>query len=127
MWGKHLLKSWSTTQQVVALSSGEAELYAMLKGATQAKGIMSMFNDWGILNQCVVKSDATAALGISHRTGLGKTRHIEVQYLWIQQEVNDKTLEVKKVPTDDNPADVLTKFLKGELCEKHLESMGCQA
>ena len=33
--GKHMIKSWSSTQQVMALSSGEAELYGMLKGATQ--------------------------------------------------------------------------------------------
>ena len=33
------MKSWSSTKQVMALSSGEAELYGMLKGATQTKGL----------------------------------------------------------------------------------------
>jgi len=124
MWGKHMLKSWSSTQQVVARSSGEAELHALLKGATQAKGIMSMFLDWNIGNQCILKTDATAALGISHRMGLGRTRHIEVQYLWIQQEANNKELEIKKVSTHINPADVLTKFLKTDVSEKNLKTLG---
>ncbi len=84
-WGQHMIKSWSSTQQVVALSSGEAEFYAVLKGATQTKGAIAMFVDWGVKLDGIVKTDASAAIGITHRVGLGKTRHIEVQYLWIQQ------------------------------------------
>ena len=44
--GKHLIKSWSSTQQVMALSSGEGELYGMLKGATQTNGLISMMADF---------------------------------------------------------------------------------
>ena len=40
MYGSHALKTWSSQQQVVALSSGEAELYALVKAAAQTKGIM---------------------------------------------------------------------------------------
>ena len=125
-WGCHTIKSWSSTQQVVALSSGEAELYALLKGAAQAKGVMSMFMDWSYENACIVRTDANAALGIVHRLGLGKTRHIDIQYLWIQQEVANKNLRVDKVSTHDNPADLLTKFLKAETMEKHIEAMRCR-
>ena len=57
MLGKHLIKSWSSTQKVIALSSGEAELYALLKGATQAKGLMSMLYDWNIITQSIVNTD----------------------------------------------------------------------
>ena len=32
MIGAHLVKSWSSTQNSISLSSGEAELYAMVKG-----------------------------------------------------------------------------------------------
>ena len=38
--GNHLVKSWATTQKHVALSSGEAEIYALVKGAAQAKLIV---------------------------------------------------------------------------------------
>ena len=34
MIGSHLLKSWSTTQSVIALSSGEVEYYSMVKGGS---------------------------------------------------------------------------------------------
>ena len=46
-----------------------------------------------------------------HRRGFGKTRHIDVQYLWIQQHVFEERLHVAKVGTDANPADILTKHL----------------
>ena len=46
-FGKHLIKSWSSAQQVMALSSGEAELHGMIKGATQTQGLISMMADLG--------------------------------------------------------------------------------
>ena len=59
-YGRHLLKSWSSNQQIVALSSGEAELYALTKGAAQTLGIVSMAKDMGrSLRRCL---GATARL-----------------------------------------------------------------
>ena len=42
MSGQHVLKTWSTTQATVALSSAEAELFALVKGAGQALGMMAL-------------------------------------------------------------------------------------
>ena len=38
MLGQHMIKSWSTTQSVIALSSGEAEYYSMVKGGSVGLG-----------------------------------------------------------------------------------------
>ena len=108
--GRHLIESWSSTQQVMALSSGDAELCGMLEGATQTKGLISMMADLGEKVVAAVCSDASAAIGIAHRHGLGKTRHIEVQYLWRQHEVKEGKLTVKKVGTNDNPVHVGNGF-----------------
>ena len=75
----------------------------MLKGATQTKGLISMMADFGEKVVATVCSDASAAIGMTHRQGLGKTRHIEVHYLWIQHEVREDKLTVKKVGTHNNP------------------------
>ena len=124
MFGDHMLKSWSTTQQVIAMSSGEAELYALIKGASQIKGMMTQFKEWGTEVNGIIRTDASAALGMVHRQGLGKTRHIDVQYLWIQGEVMEEKLSVTKVATEENPADVLTKVLKPDIMKYHTEGMG---
>ena len=77
----HLVKSWSTTQPMIALSSGEAELYALVKAAAQAKDLCNLMADFGYETKITVHTDSTAAIGIVHRKGLGKTRRIEVQYV----------------------------------------------
>ena len=123
--GSHLLKSWASTQQVIATSSGEAELYAMVKGASQTIGMVSMAFDFNDVLEGHVSCDANAAIGIAHRQGLGKLRHINVQWLWIQERVRNKELNLSKVPGEDNPADAMTKFLAKDIMQKHRESMSC--
>ena len=71
-------------------------------------------------------TDASAAIGIVHRVGLGRTRHIDVQFLWIQGEVQNKAVRVVKVGTAENPADVLTKNLSAEVMNKHMKAMHCR-
>ena len=68
-----------------------------------------------------VYSDATAAIAISQRLGLGKLRHIETQYVWLQEKVADKHLSMHKVHGTSNPADMLTKALNAETLGRHLE------
>ena len=48
MVGDVCLKAWSTTQRVVALSSGEAEYFAAIKGASEGLGFFAGCADLGI-------------------------------------------------------------------------------
>ena len=124
MLGSHCLKGYSATQATVALSSVEAELYAMTKGAATALGVISLAADFGISLSGLVHCDASAALGIVNRQGLGKLRHINVRYLWLQEKVKDKELDVVKVPGVDNPADLFTKHLDANAMWKHIKKLG---
>ena len=45
--GSHLLRSYSKTQANVALSSAEAELYAMVSAASEGLGARAMVEDFG--------------------------------------------------------------------------------
>ena len=103
MWGYHPIKSWCTTQTVVALSSGEAELYALTKGAAQTLGLISLARDFGYEVRGTIHSDASAALGIVAREGLGKLRHVRVQYLWIQDRVRGGTWKRPKSTVPATP------------------------
>ena len=47
MLGRHTLKGWSKTQFLIALSSGEFELYASLKASAEALGLVSLLQDLG--------------------------------------------------------------------------------
>jgi len=126
MYGKRVLRAWSATQGVVALSSAEAELYAMIKGAAETLGMLSLANDFGDTLDGRVHSDAAAAIGIINRTGVGKLRHLRVQYLWLQDKVRIAELMVQKVPGVENPADLLTKHLAADTMNKHLRRLQCE-
>ena len=124
MLGSHAVMNWSATQQVVALSSGEAELYAMTKGAANTKGMMSLGMDFGMMFHGRIGCDSSAAIGMVNRTGVGKLRHIRVQYLWIQGVVKSGELSVSKVPGLENPADVLTKYTDARTMQGHTWRLG---
>ena len=70
-----------------------------------------------------VHSDASAALGIVNRTGLGKLRHLNVQFLWVQNRAAMGDMKITKVPGKDNPADLMTKHLPAAEIEKHCEEL----
>eukprot|EP00974_Lingulodinium_polyedra_P029052 2800274-Lingulodinium_polyedra.AAC.1 len=55
--------------------------------------------------------DSSAAAGLIQKEGLGKAKHISTQWLWIQQEVRGKRVQVRKVAGSTNPADLMTKPL----------------
>ena len=46
--GEHTIKGWSKTQSLIALSSGESELYAALKASAERLGTMSVLSDLGL-------------------------------------------------------------------------------
>ena len=119
MIGSHLLKGWSKTQTLIALSSGESELYATLKAASEGLGIISVAKDLGWKLDGEVWGDASAALGIIKRRGLGKTRHIDTGSLWIQQTAAENRLKFGKVLGRDNPADLYTKYLDWNTIRRH--------
>jgi len=93
----------------VAQSSGEAEYYALVRAASESLGMQSLMRDmgWGAKIRLLV--DSSAAKSIASRTGLGKLRHLEIKFLWLQEAVRRKKVVLSKVRGDVNPADVLTK------------------
>ena len=114
MMGRHCIKTWSSSQGAVALSSAEAEFYGMVEAVTRAKGLGSLARDLGFSNiSSVVQlgTDSSAAKSFVCRRGLGKMRHLDIRDLWLQKEVADGKLEVSKVLGIENPADLMTKIL----------------
>ena len=123
MRGGHLLKHWSSTQQTFALSSGEAELKGIVKGAAEGMGMQNIAKDLSIYYDIHLYTDSSAAMGMVARKGMGEVRHIEVGELWIQDAVRNNVLTVNKGKGEDNPADILTKDIEQGLIHKHCHGM----
>ena len=93
-FGRHLWDTSSSTQDLVATSSGVAEFYAQVRGA--ALGIQNQ----NIMKQCDLNlevqfgCDASAARGMMQKQGGGRVKHIDIKDLWIQQFIRDGKLKV---------------------------------
>ena len=122
----HYIKSWSKGQSVIALSSAEAELYGIIKTASECLGLMSIMQDWGIVTKATLYTDASAAIGVLGRSGLGKLRHIDTSYLWLQQESIKRKLVINKILGTINPADMHTKALPYDSIVKHITTSNMQ-
>ena len=125
MFGKHLLKGWSSTQKVIALSSGEAEYYGIVRGSSEAIGSRNLLADMNVEVRIRVHEDSSAAKSVAQRIGAEKLRHIEVNQLWVQEKVRDKVIEISKVKGVDNLADPLTKYVDAHDICKHLRGIYC--
>ena len=115
------MDSWVASDQVRALSSREAELCGIVDGS--ARGIFTehMYKMMGRTINIDVETDSTAAIGMCSRTGVGKSRHIQVRWLWIQDAIRDKVVRVRKVRGTDNEADMGTKDLDGPTHQRLLQ------
>ena len=124
--GSHCIRTWSSTQLPIALSSAEAEYYSMVDGATKAFGIRAMLLEIGMKTEgpILLSCDSSAARAFAARRGLGRMRHIETRMLWLQSQVLARNIVLIKVPGEENPADLMTKYLTEGEVRRHLSTLG---
>jgi len=118
---------YARTQATLATSSGEAELYAIGSGVSEALGLMNFVKESNLATkiQLTIFTDSSSAKAISTRIGVSKqTKHIELRYLYMQDLVANGTLKVKYVNTLENPADVMTKHVPIAVLSHHLTTIG---
>ena len=123
--GNNTVKSGSTLQSLTALSVGEAEFYAVVKGGQVGLCLRSMYQDLGIPMKIEIQSGSSTANSLTDRLGAGqRTKHIGTRYFWVQERVQDADLSIKKVPTAKNCADVATKPVSASVLRKHCKIAG---
>ena len=124
MHGSHNVKHWAKTQTTVCLSSGEAELRGISDGLAQALGIQTIAKDLGFSWPIQMLSDATAAISIARRRGMGRIRHLDAMDLWVQEKFTTGAARIDKVLGAENPADILTKHVEKKILDMALQKMG---
>jgi hypothetical protein len=118
------VKTWASTQATRATSSGEAEFYAIVESCSRGLGLKSLIEDLYGTVGLTVYSDASAGRSIAFRKGLGKVRHIETKYLWIQDLIKAGRIKLLKVKGTENPADIGTKHLSVSEMKEMLLTIG---
>ena len=107
MRGSHMVSHWSRTQQVIALSSAEAELNGICKASQEGLAASQLAKELLVPESLVVKTDASAARGVVQRQGSGRIKHLSVMQLWVQERESNKKLDLQKIPRAVNWADLL--------------------
>lgn len=106
---------WSSRKQkIVTLSSTESEYVAASSATQELIWYRQLLIELGIpLNSSIpllVDNQSAIALASSHKTN-ARTKHIDVRYHFIREKVEDGTIALEYVPTDEQLADVMTKSL----------------
>ena len=121
--GQHLLRHSSTLQVPISLSSAEAEYYSVTKGGANVLGTQAYLQDWKLpVEAKILYSDSSSAKAFASRRGLGKQRHVQTRFLWLQDRVAAGHLQVRTLKGTENPSDLLTKAMSLAYCGK----IGCE-
>ena len=110
-------------QSLVALSSGEAEFYGIVRAVATSKQTSQILEQIGMQSEVTIASDSSAARGICTRTGSGKVRHLLIKELWIQESYRKKEFQLVSVDTLLNWADIGTKAHTSERLTSLLRQM----
>ena len=112
-------------QDTHAQSSGESEFFAFGAGCADGLYVKAILDDLGMQAKINLRCDAKAARALAQRQGLSKrTRHVKVKYLYVQDVVKAREIEVSRVATETNLADVGTKHLPSHRLEFLKSLMG---
>ena len=84
MLGTHMTKASSATEASLALSSGDAEYYGVLRATGIGLCLQALLGHVGVCLPLGVWTDSEAAMGTAGRRGLGKLRHLECHSLWLR-------------------------------------------
>lgn len=114
--------SWKPTlQSVVALSSTQAEYVALTEGIKEALWLKGMVDELGIAQDSItLYCDHQSAIHLSkHQVYHERSKHIDVKLHFIRDIIDSKKVHIKKIASEENPADAFTKSLptrKFKLC-----------
>ncbi|CAI7741943.1 unnamed protein product, partial [Closterium sp. NIES-53] len=107
--------SWnSSKQELVSLSSAEAEFIAACAATREGLYLQELLNEvkFVTLNQFTLQCDNQSAITIAKKPGfVNRTKHISLRYFFVKDAIDKGRMRLVYCPTGDMAADSLTKKL----------------
>lgn len=120
--------AWKSQQQTsTAKSSAEAEYMALSIAGSEAIWLNRLLEDLGCGTKGPIPifSDSVSAICMAENTKThGRSKHIDVHWHWIREQIDKKAIELHHVKGTENIADGLTKPLAGPLFRQFVQSLG---
>jgi hypothetical protein len=109
-----LIHWWSRTLKVIALSSQDAEYMALSDSSRELIFIRQLLESLGfkVSGPTDLYSDNNGALALANKPcDHHKSKHLQVRFHFVRQQVEEQVIATQKVSTEDQLADVMTKSL----------------
>ena len=110
-FGDHLLETYSSTEQIVPLSTAESEYISITKDAPNALEVRSAMVEFGMTFNVVCETDASARLATATKRGVSRLRHLDARLLWLQQLCAESVVQVRGNPGELTEKDLGTKMV----------------
>jgi len=121
---------WNSKKQAtVALSSTEAEYMALTQAVKQSLWLQGALSEMGakkhLLEVEEIQIDNQGAIALARNPEYhARTKHIDIQYHFIREDVENPEIKRAYCPTSENTADVFTKALPNVAFTKHTLGLG---
>lgn len=122
--------SWhSKRQEIVALSSTEAEYIALSTTVRETLWVSQFIHEISGVNVQPMKiyCDNTSSIKLAKNDAFQeRTKHIDVRFHHVRDQIEKKKICIDYISTDDMTADALTKALNGPKTKRFAKCMGLQ-
>ncbi|KAH9648407.1 hypothetical protein KPL70_025572 [Citrus sinensis] len=119
--------SWKASlQSVVALSTTEAEYIALSEAVKEAIWLKGLVTELGLEQGSVnISCDSSSAIQLSKNPKYHeRTKHVDIRLHFIRDEIAQQVVNVIKIASECNPADMLTKPLPSVKFKEPLNLIG---
>ena len=122
------LVCWMSHKQAsVALSTMQSEYMALSDASREAIARVRLYSDLNISTASppLLYSDSTSALSLTDESApYQRSKHIDTRYHFIRDILQKGEIQVDYVPSEENPADILTKALNADSHYRCIQRMG---
>ena len=123
--GGMILNWFSKKQKSVTLSSTEAEYVVLSECSQETKFKWMLLNELlGSTHPATIYEDNTGAIFLVKNQQVGaRTKHIDVRHNYLRAQLEEKTLQVKFVNSDNNLSDIMTNNCTEKVFTRHAENI----
>ena len=117
-----MVTGWSSkTQHTTSLSTTESEYISMSHCIQDTKFRINLLNEVTVHeNPAIIFEDNEGAIFLAKNQQVSmRTKHIDVRAHYIRDCIKDKSIVVKKIKTENNVSDIMTKNCDVATVEKH--------
>jgi hypothetical protein len=122
--------SWrSKLQTMVTLSTTEAEYIAAVSAGQEILWLRNLFTELGyvIEGPSTLYVDNQSAISVARNPEHhGRIKHLDLRFYWLRDEVNNGKINIEYCPTQEMPADMLTKGLHRVRVQEMLPLLGVE-